>query len=103
VASRARNLLRSPVPLMPHPSQRVAGSYRVNFSPEAWKLIGLMPSTTFQSLQKALEQIAASPRLPAPATHSPLRATLDDLTVVYALNDTERSLTVLDILRTDSA
>ncbi|HYH94407.1 hypothetical protein [Hyalangium sp.] len=62
-----------------------------------------MPSAIFQSLQKALEQIAASPRWPASATDAPLQATLDDLTVVYELDRTERCLTVLDILRKDSA
>jgi mRNA-degrading endonuclease RelE of RelBE toxin-antitoxin system len=85
---------------MQRPVHRVAGTYRVNFSPEAWRLIGSMPSSTFQSLQRALERLADSPRRGAAAeAPSTLSATLDDLTIVYELNDMERTLTVVNIIR----
>jgi mRNA-degrading endonuclease RelE of RelBE toxin-antitoxin system len=83
------------------PSHRVAGSYRVHFSPEAWKIIGHMSSTTFQRLQQALERIADASRRTAAEATSPRQATLGDLTIVYELDDTKRSLTVLNILRAD--
>jgi hypothetical protein len=78
---------------------RVAGAYRVTFSPEAWRLIGIMPSATFQSLQRALDRIADSPRRVATEVQSRLSATLDGLTVVYELDDAERTLTVVNIFR----
>jgi hypothetical protein len=84
---------------MQRPTYRVAGSYRVIFSPEAWRLIGLMPSTAFQSLQRALERIAGSPPRVSMETQSRLSSALDGLTVVYELNDAERILTVVNILR----
>jgi hypothetical protein len=84
------------------PVHRVAGSYRVTFSPEAWRLIGSMPSSTFQSLQRALERIADSPRRAGAEPLPDLSATLDDLTIVYRLNDAVRVLTVVSILRTSS-
>lgn len=84
------------------PVHRVAGSYRVTFSPEAWRLIGSMPSTTFQSLQRALELIAGALRRVDPEAPTQLSATLDDLTIVYHLNDAERVLTVVNIFRADS-
>ena len=86
---------------MPRPIHRVAGSYRVIFSPEAWRLIGIMPSATFQSLQHALERIANSLGRAAAEAPAPPSATLDGLTVVYALDDAERILTVVNILRAE--
>lgn len=84
---------------MLRPTHRVAGSYRVTFSPEAWKLIGSMPSETFLSLQRALDLIASAPSRGAAGASTGLSATLDGLTVVYELNDAERILTVANILR----
>jgi hypothetical protein len=84
------------------PVHRVAGSYRVTFSPEAWRLIGSMPSNTFQSLQRALERIADSPRRAGMEPAPDLSATLDNLTIIYKLNDAERVLTVVNILRMGS-
>jgi hypothetical protein len=83
------------------PIHRVAGSYRVTFSPEAWRLIGSMPTTVFQSLQNALERIAYSPGRASTEESAALSATLDGLTVVYTLNEAERILTVVDILRAE--
>jgi len=80
---------------------RVAGSYRVTFSPEAWRLIGIMPSATFQSLQVSLERMATAPRRMATEGHSQLSATMDGLTVVYELNEAARTLTVLSVHRTE--
>jgi hypothetical protein len=87
---------------MQRPVHRVAGTYRVNFSPEAWRLIGIMPSTVFQSLQRALELLADASRRASPESPAELSATLDDLTILYTLNDAERVLTVVNILRADS-
>jgi hypothetical protein len=84
------------------PVHRVAGSYRVTFSPEAWRLIGSMPSKIFQSLQRALELIAGSPRRAGTELQSEQSATMDGLTIVYTLNDAERVLTVVNIFRVDS-
>jgi type IV secretory pathway ATPase VirB11/archaellum biosynthesis ATPase len=84
------------------PVHRVAGPYRVTFSPEAWRLIGSMPSSTFQSLQRALERIADVPRRTGSEAEPVLSATLDDLTIVYKLNDAERVLTVVNLFRANS-
>jgi len=61
-----------------------------------------MPSNTFQSLQRALERIADSPRRAGAASSPDLSATLDDLTIIYRLNDAERALTVVNIFRVGS-
>jgi len=86
---------------MPRPIHRVAGSYRVIFSPEAWRLIGIMPSATFQSLQHALDRLASAPSRGAAEAPASLSATMDGLTVVYELNDEDRILTVVNILRAE--
>lgn len=87
---------------MQRPVHRVAGSYRVTFSPEAWRLIGSMPSSLFQSLQRALELIADSPRRAGTESQPEQSATMDGLTIVYTLNDAERVLTVVNIFRVSS-
>lgn len=84
---------------MLRPIHRVAGSFRVTFSPEAWRLIGSMPSALFQSLQHALERLANSPSRGALEVATPLSATLDELTVIYELNEAARTLTVVNLLR----
>lgn len=61
-----------------------------------------MPSSTFQSLQRALERIADSPRRAGAESIPELSATLDDLTITYKLNDAERVLTVVNIFRVAS-
>jgi hypothetical protein len=81
---------------------RAAGPYRVAFSPEAWKQIGLMSSATFQGLQLALERIAHSPCSPEAPAQPSFHATVDEVTVVYALDEQTRTLTVLNISRVDS-
>jgi hypothetical protein len=86
---------------MQRPVHRVAGSYRVTFSPEAWRLIGIMPSVTFQSLQLALERIAGSHHRAPDGAPAELSATMDGLTVIYTVDDAERVLTVVDILKTE--
>jgi hypothetical protein len=86
---------------MQRPVHRVAGSYRVTFSPEAWRLIGIMPSVTFQSLQLALERIADTHLRPPDGAQAEQSATMDGLTVVYTVDDTERVLTVVNILKTE--
>ena len=81
---------------------RVLGPYRVTFSPEAWRLIGIMSSAAFESLQLALERIAHSPARATAQAQSPLSATLDGLTVIYEVNDTDRTLTVVNIVQARS-
>jgi hypothetical protein len=87
--------------MLRHPS-RVAGPYRVNFSPEAWKKVGLMPSSTFQSLQEALERIAremGSARPEGEDSSSALHAEVEGLVVIYQRDDASMTLTLVDILR----
>lgn len=81
---------------------RVAGPYRVTFTPEAWRLIGTMPAAAFQSLQRALERIADAPRRGAFEEASQLSATLEGLTVIYAVDDAERTVSVVNILQAGS-
>jgi hypothetical protein len=70
---------------------RIAGAYRVTFSPEAWKEIGRLPSTTFVALQEALEQLAqeGSPSEQAPTT---ITFTIDSLLISCERDDLTRSL-----------
>lgn len=81
---------------------RVAGPYRVTFSPDTWKLIGTMPTAIFQSLQRALESIAEVPHQGSTEGPGWRRAALDGLTVVYELDHSARTLTVLEVVEAGS-
>lgn len=82
---------------------RVVGPYRVTFSPEAWKLIGSMPSEAFQNLQLALERIAeVPPHRMTSDTQSSLSASVKDMTISYLLDDAQRTLTVMNIVRQEA-
>jgi hypothetical protein len=94
--------VHSPLSVMERSAHRVAGPYRVTFTPEAWRLIGTMSSATFQSLQRALERIADAPRRGASEGASQLSATLEGLTVIYGVDDAERTLSVMNILQAGS-
>jgi plasmid stabilization system protein ParE len=80
-------------------SHRVAGTYRVTFSPEVWRLIGSMPAESFQQLQVALERLADAPHRGIPEVQSRRRASLKGLTIVYELDEAERFLTVVSVVR----
>jgi hypothetical protein len=76
--------------------ERVAGSYRVNFSPEAWREIGRLPSATFLELQDALEQLAQQARGATPEeANSPQHTfTISSLLIHYERDDQARTLTL---------
>jgi hypothetical protein len=73
---------------------RVAGAYRVTFSPEAWKEIGRLPSVTFVALQEALEQLAQQSRPSAQVdpTSALLTFTVDSLVIHCERDDRSRTL-----------
>ncbi|MFL5347730.1 MAG: type II toxin-antitoxin system RelE family toxin [Hyalangium sp.] len=75
---------------------RVAGAYRVTFSPEAWQEIGRLPSTTFQALQEALDQLAQQGRHEplADETPSEITFTIDSLVISCERDDKTRTLTL---------
>jgi len=79
--------------------QRVAGSYRVTFSSKVWRLIGSMPSVAFQELQLSLDRIADAPHRGTAEAQSLRSATLDGLTIVYTLDEAQRILTVVNVIR----
>jgi mRNA-degrading endonuclease RelE of RelBE toxin-antitoxin system len=85
-----------------HRSQaRVAGPYHINFTPEAWRRIGLLPSSTFQALQSALDDLASnlgSRRPQGEDAHNELRMQAAGLLLVYQRDDETRTLTLLDFL-----
>jgi mRNA-degrading endonuclease RelE of RelBE toxin-antitoxin system len=85
---------------------RVAGPYRVNFSPEAWKKIGRISSGAFFALQEALEHIAGemgSERPHDEGAHSELHTEVEGLRVIYQRDDDTRTLTLLEIRPASSA
>lgn len=75
---------------------RVAGAYRVTFSPEAWQEIGRLSSTTFLALQEALEQLAQQgrPGTAAEGIPSTLTFTVDSLVISCERDDKARTLTL---------
>lgn len=79
---------------------RVAGPYRVNFSPEAWKQIGRLSSGAFFAIQETLERIAGrmgSARPQDEGAHTELHTDVAGLRVIYQRDDETRTLTLLDI------
>jgi hypothetical protein len=74
---------------------RVAGPYRVTFSPEAWKEIGRLSGGTFLALQDALDRLAQQGSS-APADSPPQEVTfqLRALVIQCERDDTTRTLTV---------
>lgn len=75
---------------------RVAGAYRVTFSPEAWQQIGRLSSTIFTALQEALEQLAQQGR-PEEEAVTLLTFTIDGLVISCERDDKTRTLTLRHI------
>ena len=85
---------------MPSLPSRVAGPYRVNFSPDAWKQIGRISSGAFFAIQEALERIAGqmgSARPQDEGAHTELHIEVGGLRVIYQRDDETRTLTLVDI------
>jgi hypothetical protein len=75
---------------------RVAGPYRVTFSPEAWKEIGRVSGGTFLALQETLDRIAQQGLSIVPAESAPKEITfkLRALVIQCERDDATRTLTV---------
>ena len=86
---------------------RVAGPYRVTFSPEAWREIGRLSGGTFLALQETLDRIAQQGLSTVPAESAPREITfkLRTLVIQCERDDSSRTLTVqrLISLKEDSA
>jgi hypothetical protein len=81
---------------------RVASPYRVVFTPQAWREIGLMPTARFEAFQHAVDDLAVKcGRLNVPATGHPelLRFSVEGLVVTYERDDAGRTLKLVDLLR----
>ena len=81
---------------------RPSGPYRVVFTPQTWKEIGLMPTPLFDAFQQAVDELASKcARLTAPTSERPAlsRFTVDTLVVTYERDDAARSLTLVEISR----
>ncbi len=73
--------------------------YRIEYAPSTWNRIGLMPAKEFQAVREVLERLADEAALaPRPNPEPPLRVTVEDKVLVYARDDAQRMLTLLDIL-----
>lgn len=83
---------------------RVAGAYRVTFSPEAWREIGRLSSTTFMALQEALEQLAqqSKPGSPADPTPTPITFTVDSLAISCERDDKTHTLILQHVASANS-
>jgi hypothetical protein len=82
-------------------ARAAAGPYRVTFSSDAWKKIGLSPTATFQALQYALDSIASTlgaRRPPGEGAQSELCTQVAGLLIIYQRDDATRTLTVVDFL-----
>ena len=73
---------------------RSTGPYRVVFTPQTWKQIGLMPTALFDAFQVAVDNLASTSGKVPP---SPL--TVDGLVVTYERDDAARVITLVDITR----
>lgn len=81
---------------------RVSGPYRVVFSAQAWKEIGLMPTARFDAFQHAVDDLAEKcGRLGATPAAQPARLIfmVDALVVHYERDDAARTLTLVEIRR----
>ncbi|MFP2907038.1 hypothetical protein ACLESD_18725 [Pyxidicoccus sp. 3LFB2] len=82
---------------------RATGPYRVVFTPQTWKEIGLMPTALFDAFQGAVDELAEKcGRSVEPASEEPRRQrlTLEVLVVTYERDDAARVITLVDISRT---
>jgi hypothetical protein len=81
---------------------RATGPYRVVFTPQAWKEVGLMPTALFDAFQRAVDDLAAKyGRLNVPAAELPARQhlTVATLVVTYERDDAARALMLVEIRR----
>jgi hypothetical protein len=86
-------MLRSPI--------RIASPYRVTFSAEAWKRVGLLPYPTFQKLRVALDSLASTlgaRRPPGEDADTELQTSAAGLLLLYQRDDKTRTLTLVDFL-----
>jgi hypothetical protein len=80
---------------------RVAVPHRVTFSPDAWKKVGLSPASTFQALQRAVDNIASamgSRRPPGEDAQTELTVQVAGLLIIYQRDDMTRTVTIVDFL-----
>lgn len=80
---------------------RGVAPYRVTFSCDAWKKICLSPSSTFQSLQQAVDSIAGvmGGRRPlGEDARTELCAQSSGLLISYQRDDATRTVTIVDFL-----
>lgn len=85
---------------------RIAGPYRVVFTPQTWKAIGQMPTALFDALEQAVDDLAEKcGRLNAsmPQVQGPLRLTVEGLTILYERDDTARVITLTEIVQAPNA
>ena len=75
---------------------RVAGPYRVTFSPEAWREIGRLSGGTFLALQETLDRIAQQGNATPTGGSAPQEVTFQLRTLVIQCerDDATRTLTV---------
>lgn len=81
---------------------RAASPYRVIFTPQAWREVGLMPTARFEALQNAVDDLAAKyGRLNVPAAEHPelQRFSVEGLVVTYERDDAGRTLKLVDLLQ----
>ncbi len=75
--------------------------YRIEYAPSTWNRIGLMPAKEFQAVREVLERLADEAALaprPHPEPECPLSVSVEGKVLVYARDDAQRMLTLLDIL-----
>jgi len=88
--------------MLPRPdTTRTTDPYRIEFAPATWNRIGLMPTNEFLAVRKELERLAAEAGLapgPSEARGTSPRVTVEDKVLVYARDDGQRTVTLLDIL-----
>jgi hypothetical protein len=92
--------------MLPRPATpRATDPYRIEFAPATWNRIGLMPTDEFLAVRKELERLATEAGLSPQPSEQPvvLRGAVDDKVLVYARDDDQRTVTLLDILRRPEA
>jgi hypothetical protein len=82
---------------------RATSPYRVVFTSQAWKEVGLMPTALFDAFQRAVDDLAAKyGKLNAPVAEQSARQHLSvaTLVVTYERDDAARTLMLVEIRRT---
>lgn len=79
---------------------RATSPYRVVFTPQTWKEVGLMPTALFDAFQHAVDDLAAKyGRLNVAEQPARQHLTVATLVVTYERDDSMRTLTLVDIRR----